>query len=175
MMDLVLLTVVGAILGAMLPAAANSGLKKCFSFLAGLALLLSVFRPIANSASTIADLPTRWLDQIIPQQQTLEAEEERTRERVLSYSAQNIEQGVDALIISRYNIPEELVASAAEVIMNTDGQWILKRIVVRLDTTVRCDDEAVAQYIREILACPCVVQRVDGNKNTKGGGTKYGR
>ncbi len=171
MMDLILLTVVSALMGAMLPGASNSGLRKVVVFLAGLTLLLAAFRPIVNSVTAIADWPSRWMEQILPEEEELQAEEDRAREKVLAYSAQNIERGVEALVVSRYGISEESVSSAAEVVLGADGQWILKRMVIRMDVSARCDDDAVAQYIRDILACPCVVQRVDGKK---GGDMIYG-
>lgn len=174
MMDLLLLTVVSAILGAMLPGAQNNGMKKGFAFLAGLALLLAVFRPIAESVTALADLPAQWMEQILPKEEELEAEEERSRTWVLTFSAQNIEKGVNALIVHRYGLSPDEVESTAEVDIDADGQWILRKMVIRIHTSARCRDAEIAQYIRDILACPCEVQRGELGEKAKGGGTEYG-
>lgn len=175
MMDLILLTVLSALLCAMMPGASSGGFRKVFAFAAGLAILMAVFRPIAGSVTSLAELPTKWIERIFPNEEELNAEEERAREWVLSFSAQNIEKGVDALIVNRYGLPAEAVVSTAEVVMNTEGQWVLKRIVVYIDTSLVCDEEGIAQYIRDILACPCAVIRTDGSGSRKGGGLKYER
>lgn len=173
MMDLILLTVLSALLCAMLPGASIGGFRKVFSFAAGLALLLAVFRPIAGSITSLAELPTQWMERILPDEEEMKAEEDRAREWALSFSAENIEKGVDALIVSRYGLPADVVVSTAEVEMNAEGQWILKRMVIHIDASVVCDDEGIAQYIRDILACPCAVLRTDAAEIRKGGGVKY--
>ena len=170
MMDLILLTVVSALLCIMLPGASNGGLRKVFRFIAGLLFLLAVFRPIADSAIAVSELPGRWMERIFPKEKELRAEEERANEWLLSFSAQNIEKGVDALLINRYALPEDTVSSTAEVEMGPDGMWILKRLVIRIDPSVWCDVEEIERYIRDILGCPCVVLQDKGQRGGEGGG-----
>lgn len=155
MNDLMILAVSSAVIGALVPKSANDGLKKAVAFLAGLALLLALFRPIIRFVPDLAGLPEKLSSLFFADTDTLAKHEEEAAAWVIKYSTENIEAGVEALLSQRYGLPADSVRAEAITASGKDGVVILERLIVRVDAAAGIDGADAVRFIRDTLACPC--------------------
>ncbi len=157
MSDFLLMTLMSTLVGILVPASRDNGMKKGISFLAALALILAVAVPVSASFARLSELPTRFLSLFLPDTETIAEMESQAKEWVMRYSVENIESSAAALIENRYSLEKGTVKVTAFTETESDGTVLLRRLRVFIDSGIFREESVVAEYVGNVLACPCEV------------------
>ena len=157
MNDFLILSITCTIIGMLAPASRESGLGKCIAYLAGLMLMLAISVPISENLASLSLLPERFLSLILPDSKEIETAEKSAEEWVIHYSKENIESEVEKLIENRFGLSEGSVNADAAVAKDPDTTFVLESIKVTLVPDAIISEETLADYVSNILGCPCEV------------------
>ena len=157
MKELVVLTVVSALIGLLVPGGQDSGVRKAVSFLCGLILLYSIASFVFESLEGLREFPQYLADLLIPDVKDMEIYESQGEEWIVEYSVENIEAGVSALVENRYGFPAGSVRTEAFTEKDTNGNILLTHLTVYVKSRGVLYGPEIANYVADILSCPCDV------------------
>ena len=162
MTQILVFSLLCAVLGVLLPVSAGDGVRKSVAFLAGLAVLLTVARPVVGAAEKIQALPERLGELLFPVWEEGEEIYRASEERSIQQGIRNAERGIEILLRTRWQIPEGDVHVHLDVSEDANGEIILDCAEITLAEDADADGERIRQYISELLLCPCRVMREKG-------------
>ncbi len=157
MKDWVVLVLISAFIGTLVPKGKNDTLKKAMAFLMGVILLSMIAAPVVSAKKHLSALPDRLSELVLPEREEMEAEAGNARQWVIRYSVENIEKSVNALLAYRYGLQPDSIETKAITDIDESGNVLLLEIQITVKRETGVLKSEIARYIGDMMACPCVV------------------
>ena len=156
MLDIMVLICVSTFVHVLVPESQSDGIRKAVSFLAGLALLLAVCEPIAETVDKLSILPEKFLALVIPDTESVKQTESDAEKWVVRYGIKNIEHGVNALVESKFHLSTGSVTTEVETGSDETGAITVECLRIRISREAICDLREIESYVSSLLSCECV-------------------
>lgn len=161
MKDAVYIVVFASCLSSLMSITKSKSIRNALSLLVGVAVLYVICAPIGRVAEHIRNFPQYVSEILLPAQEEIEQAEVDSEKWVIRYGVKNIERGIQQMITSRFGLNSGTVYVEIDTGIVGDGAVSVERIRVYMLTDAGCDD-AVEEYVSDMLACPCKVIRGEG-------------
>lgn len=131
MRELIVVAVVCA-LGSMLgPHMVSAGMKRIFSFLIGLAVLIVVFDPIVEVVESVREFPDRIRALLLPETDALEESEQLSTTYAEEVIASRMEEVLVSLLEKQYSVAHDCFAIHVRCFWNSGALEGEVRVVLR--------------------------------------------
>jgi len=154
MADILLLAVISALVGILVPDSKNDGMRKLVSLIAALAILCAICEPIADAAEEADALSAHVQALLFPDAEAENAARADADAWVEARGIANLESGIAALIRSRFSLGDADIQVSVSHSRDAGGAVVVETVHIRI-TGAECSTSAVETYIGDMLACPC--------------------
>ena len=162
MAQMLLFSVLCAVLGVLIPVSAGDGMKRGLSFLAGLAVLLTAAQPAAAVLADARDIPEKIGALLFPAWEEGADIQKEAEARTVQQGIRNAETGIESLLRARWHLSEEDVHVQLSVSRDVSGDIVLDCVDILLPETADIPQEDIERYIHELFMCPCRVVHGEG-------------
>ncbi len=162
MTDILILAVLCALIGVLIPESKGDSMRRVISLIAGLVVLIAIAEPFAEAAENIQSVPERLYDLLFPAWEEGEEIHRDAEEWSVRRGIRNAESGIAALISARWQIEEDKVDVQLSIFRNENGDIVLDCVEIALDADVPASEAEIRAYITDLLACPCRITREKG-------------
>ena len=162
MSQILIFSVLCAVLGVLVPTSAGDSMKRSLSFLAGLAVLLTAAQPVAAALADMQDFPDKIGGLLFPTWEEGETMQKEAEEWTISRGIRNAEAGIEALLRTRWQLREGDVRVRLAVSRNERGDIVLDCVDILPAESADIPFADIERYIRELFMCPCRIVREEG-------------